>query len=65
MDYTGYVNIMQAATITGMSRRTIYNWIKTKKVEAIRTSGGQIRINPKTLFKSIDRQPLSILGDFK
>jgi excisionase family DNA binding protein len=42
----------QACAITGVSRRTIYNWIKAGKVEYVRTAGGSMRIFVDTLFRN-------------
>ena len=44
-------NIVQSATIAGVHRQTIYNWIKANKVEWLRTPGGHIRIYVDTLLK--------------
>lgn len=46
------VTIMKACEMTGVSRRTIYNWIGKSKVEYVRTAGGGIRIFQDTLFTS-------------
>lgn len=45
------VNIMQAAALTGVSRRTIYYWLKGGKVEYVRTAGGCVRIFADTLWR--------------
>jgi excisionase family DNA binding protein len=45
------VSIMQACTVVGVSRRTIYNWISAGKVEYMRTAGGSIRIFADTLWR--------------
>ncbi|MBI4454946.1 MAG: helix-turn-helix domain-containing protein [Acidobacteria bacterium] len=39
-----YVPISRAAQLLGVSRKTVYNWIKKGKVEWFRTPGGRIRI---------------------
>jgi len=44
------VNIVQAYTRCGVSRRTIYNWMRTGKVEYLRTAGGSIRIFEDSLW---------------
>lgn len=46
------VSIMQACQVTGVTRRTIYNWIQSDKVDYIRTAGGSVRIFKDTLFKA-------------
>ena len=38
--------------MVGVSRRTIYNWIRKEKVGYTRTAGGSIRIFVDTLWKS-------------
>jgi excisionase family DNA binding protein len=48
------VSIEEAAEIVGVSRRTIYNWLADRKIEAVRTAGGAIRVYEDTLFKAFD-----------
>jgi excisionase family DNA binding protein len=48
------VSIEEAAALTGVSRRTIYNWLADGKIEAVRTAGGAIRVYEDTLFKAFD-----------
>ena len=43
------VSIMKACALVDVSRRTIYNWIASGKVEYVRTAGGSIRIFVDTL----------------
>lgn len=45
------LSIIQACTVVGVSRRTIYNWISAGKVEYMRTAGGSIRIFADTLWR--------------
>jgi excisionase family DNA binding protein len=45
------VTIMMACDIVGVSRRTMYHWIKTGKVQYVRTAGGPIRIFEDSLFR--------------
>ena len=42
-------NTAQSAELAGVTRRTIYNWVKANRVEWFRTPGGQIRIYVDTL----------------
>jgi excisionase family DNA binding protein len=46
------VSILQACQQVGVSRRTIYNWIASGKVEYVRTAGGAVRIFSDTLWRS-------------
>lgn len=46
------VSIMKACDLAGVSRRTIYNWLQTGKIEYIRTAGGSVRIYVDTLFRA-------------
>jgi excisionase family DNA binding protein len=48
-------SIMKACELVGVSRRTIYNWIASGKVEYIRTAGGSIRIFVDTLWRDPSR----------
>jgi len=45
------ISIMKACELVGVSRRTIYNWIASQKVEYVRTAGGSIRIFVDTLWR--------------
>lgn len=44
-------SIEDACKLAHVSRRTIYNWMASKKIECIRTAGGNVRIYTDTLFK--------------
>ena len=56
------ISIMKACELVGVSRRTIYNWISSGKVEYVRTAGGSVRIFVDTLWRkpedSSHRQPV-------
>lgn len=56
------VTILKAAELTGVSRRTIYNWIRAGKVEYVRTAGGSIRVFADTLWRTQEpaRTPRSV-----
>ena len=43
-------NMVQAAEIAGVSRRTIFNWMRAGKVEYVRTPMGGVRIYVDTLL---------------
>lgn len=45
---------MKACELVGVSRRTIYNWISSGKVEYVRTAGGSVRIFVDTLWREPD-----------
>ena len=45
------ISIMKACELVGVSRRTIYNWIASGKIEYIRTAGGSVRIFVDTLWR--------------
>jgi excisionase family DNA binding protein len=45
------VSIPRACELVGVSRRTIYNWISSSKVQYVRTAGGSIRIFVDTLWR--------------
>ena len=45
------ISIMKACELVGVSRRTIYNWISSGKVEYVRTAGGSVRIFTDTLWR--------------
>ena len=48
------ISIMKACELVGVSRRTIYNWIASGKVEYVRTAGGSVRIFVDTLWRKPD-----------
>jgi excisionase family DNA binding protein len=50
------VSIVKASEIVGVSRRTIYNWMESGKIEYVRTAGGNVRIFSDTLWRAPDRQ---------
>jgi excisionase family DNA binding protein len=45
------VSIAKAGELVGVSRRTIYNWIASGKIQYVRTAGGSIRIFEDTLWR--------------
>ena len=45
------VNTVQAAEIAGVSRRTIFNWMRLGAVEVARTPMGGVRIYADTLLR--------------
>lgn len=45
------VSIMKACDLVGVSRRTIYNWMSSGKIEYVRTAGGSVRIFVDTLWR--------------
>ena len=47
-------NIAQACAMAGVSRRTIYYWMRLGKVEYVRTAGGQVRIFADTLLRRVE-----------
>ena len=53
-------SIMKACELVGVSRRTIYNWLSSGKIEYVRTAGGSVRIFVDTLWRDpqkSDRPP--------
>lgn len=50
------VNISEAMQLAGVTRRTIYNWLDSGKVQYVRTAGGSIRIFAETLFRQATRR---------
>ncbi len=53
------VSINKACELLDVSRRTIYNWIASGKVERVRTAGGSVRIFVDTLWRTPDDTPVS------
>jgi len=45
------ISIMKACEQVGVSRRTIYNWLASGKIEYVRTAGGSVRIFVDTLWR--------------
>ena len=56
------ISIIKASVLVGVSRRTIYNWIASGKVEYVRTAGGSVRIFVDTLWRSPDDTTISRHG---
>ena len=46
------VSIRQACERTGVTRRTIYNWMSANRIEYARTASGTVRIFADTLWRS-------------
>lgn len=46
------VTIIEAMALVGVSRRTIYNWLKAGKLQFVRTAGGSVRIYTASLFRT-------------
>lgn len=46
------VCLKQACEVTGVSRRTIYSWMRDGKVQYVRTAGGSVRILSDSLFRN-------------
>lgn len=52
---------MKACELVGVSRRTIYNWLSSGKIQYVRTAGGSVRIFVDTLWRDpnkTDRQAM-------
>jgi len=45
------VTILKAAQMVGVSRRTIYNWLASGKLDYVRTAGGSVRIFVDSLWR--------------
>ena len=45
------VSIPRACDVVDVSRRTIYNWMASGKVQYVRTAGGSVRIFTDTLWR--------------
>ena len=45
------ISIMKACELVGVSRRTIYNWLSSGKIEYVRTAGGSVRNFVDTLWR--------------
>jgi excisionase family DNA binding protein len=45
------VSIPRACELVTVSRRTIYNWMASGKVQYVRTAGGSVRIFADTLWR--------------
>ena len=45
------VSIPRACQLVSVSRRTIYNWMASGKVQYVRTAGGSVRIFADTLWR--------------
>lgn len=45
-----WLSITQAAQYVGVSRRTIYNWLRAGKLDSARTAGGSQRIARASLI---------------
>jgi excisionase family DNA binding protein len=46
------ISIMKACELVDVSRRTIYNWLSSGKIEYVRTAGGSVRIFVDSLWRN-------------
>lgn len=53
------VSIPKACELVSVSRRTIYNWMSSGKVQYVRTAGGSVRIFTDTLWRSPEMESWS------
>jgi excisionase family DNA binding protein len=53
------VSIQDAAKLAGVSRRTIYNWLRSGKIEACRVASGKLRIFTDSLWRQYDVSPVN------
>ena len=53
------ISINRASELVGVTRRTIYNWIASGKVEYVRTAGGSLRIFVDTLWHTPEHLAVS------
>ena len=53
---------MKACELVGVSRRTIYNWLSSGKIEYVRTAGGSVRIFVDTLWRDPNRNERTANG---
>ena len=51
------VSIPRACELVSVSRRTIYNWMASGKVQYVRTAGGSVRIFADTLWRGPELAP--------
>lgn len=58
------VSIPRACDVVGVSRRTIYNWITSGKVQYVRTAGGSVRIFEDTLWRDA-QSPATVTEPFE
>ena len=45
------ISIMKACELVGVSRRTMYKWLSSGKIEYVRTAGGSVRIFVDSLWR--------------
>jgi excisionase family DNA binding protein len=57
------ISIMKACELVGVSRRTIYNWLSSGKIEYVRTAGGSVRIFVDTLWRDPHRSDRAAATD--
>ena len=46
------VNTVKAAEIAGVTKRTIYNWVRAGKVDYVRTANAGVRIYVDSLLRA-------------
>ena len=53
------VSILKACEMVGVSRRTIYNWLRDGKLDYVRTAGGAVRILVESLWRDGKYKPVN------
>ena len=59
------ISIMKACEAVGVSRRTIYNWLSSGKLEYVRTAGGSVRIFADSLWREPNRVSRPVEGTWE
>lgn len=57
VDAHNWISVNESAKMVQVSRRTIYNWLNSGKLEYVRTAGGSIRISPASLWEEDTHAP--------
>lgn len=52
------VSVTRACEIASVSRRTLYHWMESGKVEWLQTAGGNRRVFADTLFREREEPPV-------
>jgi len=63
-EYVKVVRVTGAAKIVDVDRRTVYNYVKKKKVYSVRVAGSTLRVCAHCLLRENDERPAAARHEF-
>lgn len=63
-EYVKVVRVAGAAKIVDVDRRTVYNYVKKRKVYAVKVAGSTLRVCSRCLLQEDEEQPVNGQPDY-